>query len=83
MFPVKPIPKTLAIFLIRIYQALHGSFFTGCCRFEPSCSHYAMEAIETRGMAKGILLSAFRIARCHPFCKGGWDPVPSVPSHKP
>ncbi|HKP94937.1 MAG TPA: membrane protein insertion efficiency factor YidD [Fibrobacteria bacterium] len=51
----------------------------GCCRFEPTCSHYAVEAIETRGLGMGILLTAFRIARCHPFCKGGWDPVPVAP----
>ena len=73
--------KGLAIFLIRMYQALHGSFFMGVCRFEPTCSHYAVEAIETRGLGKGILLTAFRIARCQPFCKGGWDPVPAP--HKP
>ena len=66
-----------AVSLIRIYQSLHGAFYTGCCRFEPSCSHYAVEAIETRGLGMGILLSAWRIARCQPFCKGGFDPVPA------
>ncbi|MEO7426051.1 MAG: membrane protein insertion efficiency factor YidD [Fibrobacteria bacterium] len=75
----KTILKSSLVFLIRIYQALHGSFFIGCCRFEPTCSHYAVEAIETRGMGRGLLLTAFRIARCHPFCKGGWDPVPTAP----
>ena len=70
------LPKKIAVFIIRMYQALHGSFYMGCCRFEPSCSHYAVEAIETRGVGMGILLTAFRIARCQPFCKGGWDPVP-------
>ncbi|MDB5051270.1 MAG: hypothetical protein JWO30_4341 [Fibrobacteres bacterium] len=74
--------KKIAIFIIRMYQALHGSFYMGCCRFEPSCSHYAVEAIETRGVAKGILLAAFRIARCQPFCKGGWDPVPPAPAKR-
>ena len=68
--------KWIAIFFIRMYQALHGSFYMGCCRFEPTCSHYAVEAIETHGVAKGVMLSTFRIARCQPFCKGGWDPVP-------
>ncbi|MDB5103353.1 MAG: hypothetical protein JWP91_1042 [Fibrobacteres bacterium] len=75
--------RTLAIFIIRMYQALHGSFYLGCCRFEPSCSHYAVEAIESHGVGRGILLSAFRIARCHPFCKGGWDPVPAGPVRTP
>ncbi len=74
------IPKGIAILLIRMYQALHGSFFMGVCRFEPTCSHYAVEAIETRGLGMGILLAAGRIARCQPFCKGGWDPVPRDPS---
>lgn len=74
------LPKKIAVFIIRMYQALHGSFYLGCCRFEPSCSHYAVEAIESRGLGMGILLSAFRIARCHPFCKGGWDPVPVGPA---
>jgi uncharacterized protein len=73
------IPKGIVILLIRMYQALHGSFFMGVCRFEPTCSHYAVEAIETRGLGMGILLTAGRIARCQPFCKGGWDPVPQSP----
>jgi putative membrane protein insertion efficiency factor len=70
------LPRHAAVLLIRIYQSVHGAFFMGCCRFQPSCSHYAVEAIETRGLGMGILLSAWRIARCHPFCKGGFDPVP-------
>jgi len=45
------------------------------CRFEPSCSHYAQEAIEEWGVYRGILMSIFRLARCHPFCEGGHDPV--------
>jgi putative membrane protein insertion efficiency factor len=72
--------RKLIVIFIRAYQALHGSFFIGVCRFEPTCSHYAVEAIETRGLAAGLSLALFRIARCHPFCKGGWDPVPPPPS---
>ncbi len=75
LFPL----KSFAILLIRMYQALHTSFFTGVCRFEPTCSHYAVEAIETRGLGMGVLLTTWRIARCQPFCKGGWDPVPAAP----
>jgi uncharacterized protein len=78
MFPV----KWLAILLIRMYQALHGSFFMGCCRFQPTCSHYAVEAIQTRGLGTGLALTAYRLARCQPFCKGGWDPVPAAPSFR-
>jgi len=72
--------KGLAIFTIRCYQALHLSFFKGCCRFHPTCSQYAIEAIETRGVGMGTLLAAYRIVRCQPFCKGGWDPVPTAPA---
>jgi uncharacterized protein len=73
------LPKIPAILLIRMYQSVHGAFYMGCCRFEPSCSHYAVEAIETRGLGVGIALSAWRILRCNPLCKGGWDPVPAGP----
>lgn len=64
------------VFAIRAYQALHTSFFLGHCRFHPTCSHYALEAIESHGIFKGGLLSAWRLVRCQPFCKGGYDPVP-------
>mgnify|MGYP003233117013 CR=1 FL=1 len=46
------------------------------CRFTPTCSQYALEAIEVHGIFKGCLLAAWRILRCNPFSKGGWDPVP-------
>jgi putative membrane protein insertion efficiency factor len=62
--------------LIRFYQKVHPAFFSGCCRFYPTCSNYAIEAIERHGAIKGILFSIRRILRCQPFCKGGFDPVP-------
>lgn len=68
--------KLLAIFLIRVYQSLHGTFFWGSCRFHPTCSHYAVEAIETHGFTRGVVLALWRVLRCQPFSKGGWDPVP-------
>jgi uncharacterized protein len=46
------------------------------CRFMPTCSEYAVEAVKTRGIVVGGALSAWRLARCHPLCKGGFDPVP-------
>ncbi|MGZ3729874.1 MAG: membrane protein insertion efficiency factor YidD [Bdellovibrionota bacterium] len=46
------------------------------CRFTPSCSEYAIESLETHGVARGIFLTAHRLGRCHPFCVGGTDPVP-------
>ena len=66
------------ILCIRGYQVTLGPLMGGCCRFEPSCSHYAIEAIERHGALKGFLLGAWRILRCHPFGKSGYDPVPSL-----
>lgn len=68
--------KHIALLLIRIYQGVHLAFFRDCCRFHPTCSEYAAEAIDTHGLIKGVLLGSWRILRCQPFCKGGWDPVP-------
>ena len=65
------------VFLIRVYQAVHGSFFHGVCRFHPTCSNYAIEAIETRGLVAGTALAAWRILRCQPLSRGGYDPVPA------
>lgn len=72
--------KWLALFLIRVYQGVHLAFFRDCCRFHPTCSEYAAEAIDTHGLIKGVMLGSFRILRCQPFCKGGWDPVPRKPA---
>gem|GEM_PF-4974080 len=71
--------RQVAIFFVRMYQALQGSFYTGNCRFHPTCSHYSIEAFETRGFFIGLALTTYRILRCQPFCKGGWDPVPRDP----
>jgi len=61
---------------IRGYQVVLSPFFGGSCRFLPSCSAYAAEAIERHGVIKGGTLAIRRLARCHPFCAGGHDPVP-------
>lgn len=69
--------KSLAIFLIRTYQlTMSPRFSGGACRFTPTCSQYALEAIQVHGVFKGTLLALWRIIRCNPFCKGGYDPVP-------
>jgi len=69
--------KKVMIFLIRTYQTtLSPRFSHGSCRYTPTCSQYAIEAIEIHGIIKGTLLAIWRIMRCNPFCKGGWDPVP-------
>jgi uncharacterized protein len=62
--------------LIRAYQLALSPLLGPRCRFYPSCSHYALEAIESHGALRGSWLSAKRICRCHPFNPGGFDPVP-------
>lgn len=68
--------KTILLFLIRCYRCFISPLFPPCCRFYPTCSTYAMQAIEKYGAAKGGWLAFKRIIRCHPFNDGGYDPVP-------
>ncbi len=68
--------KSLALLLIRGYQLMISPMLGSNCRFSPTCSAYAMQAIERFGFFRGGWLSARRIARCHPFHPGGFDPVP-------
>lgn len=71
--------KVSLIALIRVYRlAISSLFGPCCCRFEPSCSMYAMEAIHTHGCLRGGMLLMRRILRCHPWHAGGIDPVPSL-----
>ena len=67
--------------LIRLYQIFISPFLGGNCRFTPTCSQYAMEAIEIYGAFKGCWLAVCRLGRCHPFHPGGYDPVPPKISH--
>ncbi len=64
------------IFLIKFYQKYISPLKKPCCRFTPTCSDYSIEAIERFGYFKGTYLAIYRILRCNPFCKGGYDPVP-------
>lgn len=68
--------KRAAIFLIRLYRNYISPLKMPCCRFQPTCSQYALEAFEKYGFLKGVYLSIRRILKCHPFHKGGYDPVP-------
>ena len=68
--------KRLLLGLIRIYQRGISPLSPPCCRFIPTCSQYAAEAIERFGVFKGGWLALRRLLKCHPFHKGGYDPVP-------
>ncbi|MGB9878178.1 MAG: membrane protein insertion efficiency factor YidD [bacterium] len=68
-------PRNFIILLIRFYQFISAPL-PPSCRFVPSCSQYAIEAIDKHGVLKGLFLSLRRILRCHPFSPGGYDPVP-------
>ncbi len=67
----------ILFFLIKIYQIFISRLLGGCnCRFEPTCSHYMVEAVEKKGLIKGVFLGIGRLLRCHPFSKkSGYDPV--------
>ncbi|MBR6572595.1 MAG: membrane protein insertion efficiency factor YidD [Clostridia bacterium] len=71
----------LIIRLIKFYQKNISPAKISCCRFTPTCSAYAIEAIQVHGAFKGSLLGIWRILRCHPLCKGGYDPVPLKKEH--
>jgi len=68
--------KQLLIGIIKIYKSLISPLFPNTCRFQPTCSTYAAEAIREHGAGRGVLLAAKRISKCHPFHSGGFDPVP-------
>jgi uncharacterized protein len=67
--------KKLLIVLIRLYKYCLSPFFPLSCRYTPSCSQYSVDAINKYGALKGVYLTLKRIARCHPFHPGGYDPV--------
>ncbi len=74
----RPSPLALAgRGLIRLYQLVLSPLIPSSCRFLPSCSRYAHEALGVHGFFKGVWLGLKRIGRCHPFTKGGFDPVPA------
>jgi len=76
--------RNSCIGFIKAYRLILAPLFMSFgvqCRFTPSCSEYALQAIQAHGAGKGIRLATFRILRCHPFCRGGLDPVPGL-AHK-
>lgn len=72
-------PKTLLLALLRGYKRALSPFFPPACRYVPTCSEYAAEAIEIHGALRGSAMAIWRVLRCHPFVRGGYDPV--QPTH--
>nr|WP_081834304.1 membrane protein insertion efficiency factor YidD [Geomicrobium sp. JCM 19039] len=68
--------RQMVIAPIRFYQKFISPATPPTCRFQPTCSHYALESVQTHGVVKGLLLGIVRILKCHPFHRGGFDPVP-------
>ena len=74
--PLSPLPQRFLMLLVRGYRLLLSPWLGSACRFEPTCSAYALEALERHGAFAGSGLTLHRLARCHPWCTGGFDPVP-------
>lgn len=75
--------RTMALFPVYFYRYLLAPFFAGSCRYDPSCSAYAVAAVETHGVLRGGALALRRIARCHPWSGAGYDPVPPLAASDP
>lgn len=75
--------RLLCLGAIRLYQFFISPLLGPACRFVPSCSQYTYEAIQRHGIARGLFLGMKRLARCHPFHPGGYDPVPKHLAEKP
>lgn len=69
--------RSLLIGIVKAYRIFLSPWIGSACRFEPTCSVYALEALQTHGAAAGSYLTVSRIGRCHPWCAGGLDPVPT------
>jgi putative membrane protein insertion efficiency factor len=63
--------------LVRLYQCTLGTVLPNSCRYQPTCSHYALDALAEHGAVRGFWLAVKRVLRCHPFARGGYDPVPT------
>lgn len=70
--------KHILIFFVKIYRAGISPYLGPSCRYHPTCSRYAMDALELHGALKGSYLAIKRVLSCHPFSKGGYDPVPGL-----
>jgi uncharacterized protein len=72
-------PRELLVAIVRGYRLILKPWLGNACRFEPSCSQYALDALQRHGAWVGASLAGARLLRCHPWCKGGCDPVPEAP----
>lgn len=75
--------RTVLVLCVRAYQVVLSPLLPAACRYQPTCSHYAIEALQKHGAWRGSWLAVKRIARCHPFRPGGFDPVPDPPTTSP
>ena len=73
--------RFLLVFVVRLYQVSLGLLWGPSCRYTPTCSQYAVEAIDRHGVWRGVALAVWRILRCHPLARGGYDPVPERPKN--
>jgi len=73
---ITALPQHILLGLVKAYRLLLSPWLGNGCHFEPTCSAYALQALEQHGAAKGSYLTLKRISRCHPWCDGGSDPVP-------
>ena len=76
------VAATLIRGAIRLYQWVLSPVLPGSCRYHPTCSDYAAEAVKRFGVVKGLWLALRRLLRCHPWAASGWDPVPDAPVHR-
>lgn len=76
IMPLNRLLVGTCLLIIVIWQKLFSPFFGNLCRFKPSCSNYMAEALKRHGIVYGLMLGLKRVCRCHPYCKGGDDPVP-------
>jgi hypothetical protein len=76
------LPRRVLIALVKAYRLVLSPWLGNACRFEPTCSVYAIEALDRHGALAGSYLAGRRLLRCHPWCNGGCDPVPPAPLFK-
>ena len=76
------LPVAVMLAFVRCYQLAVSPYLPGTCRYLPTCSDYAIEALQKHGWARGLILTAWRLLRCHPFAKGRCDPVPDKPTQR-